>query len=140
MSDNTTRPSAASPAAFLATVEHPGRKRDGEVLLDLMRDATGQEPVMWGASIVGYGSYHYRYESGREGDFLCVGFSPRKQNLALYGLRGAPESGPLLSNLGKHKVGVSCLYVNKLDDVDVGVLRELVAAAYRWRCGRDAPG
>lgn len=130
-SENKTRPTTADPRAFIAAVEHPTRRRDAETLLELFAEATGQPATMWGPSIVGFGRYHYRYDSGREGDFLRVGFSPRRANLALYGLPAAPDSEALLARLGKHKRGVDCVYVNTLADVELGVLRELVGAAYR---------
>ncbi|MCZ9881809.1 DUF1801 domain-containing protein [Arthrobacter sp. B2a2-09] len=130
MSENKTMPSNGAVEDFLASVEHPVRRADGFALLDLMRGITGQEAVMWGPSIVGFGSYHYKYESGREGDSPAVGFSPRKANLALYGLTYGPDAGRLLPKLGKHKTGAACLYVNKLDDVDVSVLAELVGTGY----------
>lgn len=131
MAENKTAPTDLPVEAFLASVEHPIRRQDAETLLELMRDVTGQEPVMWGPSIIGFGSYHYKYASGREGDAAAVGFSPRKGNLALYGLTYAPEAGPLLQRLGKHKTSVACLYVNKLADVDIAVLKELIALGYR---------
>ena len=94
-----------------------------------MHRVTGEEPVMWGPSIVGYGSYHYRYASGQEADWPVVGFSPRKQNLSIYIMTGFEASDALLSRLGKHKTGRSCLYVNKLADVDLEVLETLVRAS-----------
>ena len=106
--------------------------------MELMRDITGQEPVMWGPSIIGFGSYHYKYASGHEGDAAAVGFSPRKGNLALYGLTYAPESAPLLERLGKHKTGAACLYVNKLADIDLDVLKELIELGYRTITTADA--
>ena len=127
MAENTTQITDVDPAAFIADVEHPTRRADAEVLLGMMRRVTGCEPKMWGPSIIGFGSYHYRYESGREGDMLITGFSPRKANLVLYILPGYDDLGESLSELGKHKVGKSCLYVNKLDDVDLEVLEGIVA-------------
>ena len=129
--DNATRPTDVDPADFVAGVEHATRRADGQALLALMNEATGETPVMWGPSMVGYGSYHYRYDSGREGDFLRIGFSPRKTRLSLYGLQSAPDAAALLARLGKHTSGVSCLYVNKLADVDMNVLRELVELGWR---------
>jgi hypothetical protein len=131
MAENKTQPTAASVEEFLAAVEHPVRREDGFALLELMRDATGLEPVMWGPSIVGFGEYHYRGAS-REGDAAAVGFSPRKANLALYGLIYDPEAAKLLTRLGKYKTGVGCLYINKLSDVDLGVLDQLVRAGYAY--------
>lgn len=116
---------------FLAAVEHPVRRRDGLRLLDLMSRVTGEKPEMWGPTIVGFGRYHYRYETGREGDAAAVGFSPRKASLSLYGLIYGPGAAALLPRLGKHKTGAGCLYVNKLEDVDEEVLAELIRAGYR---------
>ena len=130
MTENQTQPTDRTVEDFLAAVEHPVRREDGFELLDLMREITGQEAVMWGPSIVGFGSYHYRYESGREGDSAAVGFSPRKANLALYGLTYGPDAVHLLPRLGKHKTGVACLYINKLDDIDREVLAEMVRTGY----------
>lgn len=128
---NKTQPSGASVEAFLAAVEHPVRRRDGLRLLALMAEVTGQEAEMWGPTIVGFGRYHYKYETGREGDAPAVGFSPRKASLSLYGLGGGTASAPLLARLGKHKTGAGCLYINTLDDIDEAVLAELVQAGYR---------
>ncbi len=129
MSDLKTRPTGASVEAFIDAVEHPRRREDARTLLELMHRVTGEEPVMWGPSIVGYGSYHYRYASGQEADWPVVGFSPRKQNLSIYIMTGFEASDALLSRLGKHKTGKSCLYVNKLADVDLKVLETLVRAS-----------
>ncbi|MFF2841176.1 DUF1801 domain-containing protein [Paenarthrobacter sp. NPDC057981] len=130
MAENKTQPTEASVDEFLKAVEHPVRRADGLELLDMMRDVTGQEPVMWGPTIVGFGSYHYKYASGREGDAAAVGFSPRKANLALYGLTYGPDADRLLPELGKHKTGAACLYINKLDDVDRDVLAEMIRSGY----------
>ncbi|MGK3646983.1 DUF1801 domain-containing protein [Pseudarthrobacter enclensis] len=131
MAENKTVPTAASVDEFLAAVEHPGRRADGFELLDLMHGATGQEAVMWGPSIVGFGSYHYRYATGREGDAAAVGFSPRKANLALYGLTYGPDAGMDLEALGKHRTGAACLYINRLADVDRTVLEAMVRSGYQ---------
>ena len=130
MADNKTQKTGASVDGFLAAVEHPRRREDGRALLRMMREVTGLEPEMWGASIVGFGDYHYRYESGREGDFFLVGFSPRKQSLSLYLPAGFPEYDALLAALGKHRKGASCLYVNKLADIDLAILRKLIAGSF----------
>jgi Domain of unknown function (DU1801) len=130
MAENKTQPTAVPVDEFLASVEHPGRRADSFELLELMASITGQEAVMWGTGIVGFGSYHYRYASGREGDAAAVGFSPRKTNLALYGLTYGPDADRLLPALGRHKTGVSCLYINKLQDVDRDVLAEMVRTGY----------
>lgn len=128
---NKTQPTAADVVQFIDGVEPPARKADALMLLDVMRRATGQEPVMWGPSIIGFGSYHYKYASGREGDAPAVGYSPRKASLVLYGLTSAPGAQAALERLGKHKTGASCLYVNKLADVDQAVLEEMVGNGYR---------
>lgn len=137
MTENKTRPTDASVADFLAAVE-PARKRDDALALDrLFRRVTGWQPRLWGPSIIGYGAYHYVYDSGREGDFLATGFSPRKANLVVYILPGYADFGALLDRLGKHRLGKSCLYINKLSDIDESVLEELIRAglddlATRW--------
>ncbi|SRR5690606_16389435 len=112
--------------AFLNSVENEQKRADSFTVLRLMQEVTGEEPKMWGDSIVGFGSYHYKYASGREGDAPRVGFSPRKQNLTLYVMTGSEREDALLERLGKHTTGKSCLYVKRLSDVDQGVLRELV--------------
>ncbi|MCY3555641.1 MAG: DUF1801 domain-containing protein [Gemmatimonadetes bacterium] len=129
MSELKTRPTDASVVAFIDAVDHPRRREDARTLLELMQRVTGEEPVMWGPSIVGYGSYHYRYASGQEADWPVVGFSPRKQNLSIYIMTGFEASDELLSRLGKYKTGKSCLYINKLADVDMDVLETLVRAS-----------
>ena len=129
--ENKTTITAIDPAEFIASVEHPTRRADDEALDLLFRRITGFQPRMWGPTIIGYGQYHYRYDSGREGDFLATGFSPRKANLSIYIMPGYADFGPILSRLGKHKTGKSCLYVNKLADIDLGVLEELIRAGLR---------
>jgi hypothetical protein len=126
MSGNKTRPTDASVEEFLSAVEHRQRREDGFELLDIMKQVTKEEPVMWGPSIVGFGSYHYRYESGREGDMPKTGFSPRKQSLTVYIMPGFEKHTDLLEKLGKHKLGKSCLYINKLADVDRAILKEII--------------
>lgn len=115
---------------FVAGVENPRRRGDAEELVRLLREVTGEEPVVWTYGIVGFGDHHYRHASGREGDVGRIGFAPRKANLVLYGFNSAPGSQELLGRLGKHKQGASCLYVNKLADVDMDVLRELARMGY----------
>ena len=132
MSENKTRPTDQKVMEFLNSVEHKTRRADGLTLLKMMEEITGEDAVMWGSSIVGFGSYHYKYESGREGDMPLVGFSPRKQNLTLYIMAGFKRYEELLAKLGKHKTGKSCLYLNKLADVDQKVLREMVAASVEY--------
>ncbi|MEJ1114478.1 DUF1801 domain-containing protein [Paenarthrobacter sp. CCNWLY172] len=131
MAENKTQPTDVSVEEFLAAVEHPTRRADGFELLEMMRDITGKEAVMWGPSIVGFGSYHYKYDSGREGDAAAVGFSPRKSSLVLYGLTEGPDADRLLPELGKHKTSAACLYVNKLDDVDRDTLAEMIRTGYK---------
>jgi hypothetical protein len=128
MSQNKTRPTEVSPADFIASVDHPVRRADAETLLEMMTRITGEQPKMWGPSIIGFGQYHYRYDSGREGDFMRTGFSPRKSNMVVYILPGYTDFSAILDRLGKHKLGKSCLYINKLDDVDLDVLEELIRA------------
>ena len=126
MSDLKTKPNDASVDAYLDSVENPGRREDARRVLALMREITGEPPKMWGSSIVGFGSYHYTYASGREGDWPIVGFAPRKRNLVLYIMPGFARYDALLAALGKHRTGRSCLYVNKLADIDPAVLEELI--------------
>jgi len=126
MSENKTQVTEQNPVEFLARVAPECRRLDGEALLKFFSDITGFQPCMWGASMIGFGRYHYTYESGRQGDFLATGFSPRKTSLSIYIMPGYRDYGAILERLGKHKTGVSCLYVNKLADIDMGVLEELV--------------
>ena len=126
MTDNKTQPTEVDVTSFLTAVEHPTRRADGLALDEMFREITGWTPRMWGPTIVGYGSYHYKYDSGREGDFLATGFSPRKANLSLYIMPGYDDMPDLLARLGKHKMGKSCLYINKLADVDTDVVRQIV--------------
>jgi hypothetical protein len=126
---NKTAPDGGSVDAFIDGVEDAGRREDCRRLLKLMRQVTGEKAEMWGASIVGFGRYRYRYESGREGDWFLTGFSPRKQALTLYIMAGFSRYDEMLAALGKHKTGKSCLYLKRLDDADQDVLRELIAAS-----------
>ena len=128
MTANKTQPTATPVSEFIASVDHPTRRADAERLDALMREVTGWTPRMWGPSIIGYGQYHYIYDSGREGDFLATGFSPRKSSLSVYVMPGYGEFGPILDRLGKWKMGKSCLYINTLADVDLDVLAELIRA------------
>ena len=130
MAENKTQKTGASAAEFIAGVENKRRREDGATLLEMMREITGLEPEMWGPNIVGFGDCHYKYESGREGDFFLTGFSPRKRSLSLYIMAGFAEYDSLLARLGKHRKGASCLYINKLADVDMDVLREIVRRSY----------
>jgi len=111
---------------FLNRVDHEKKRKDSFAILQLMKDVTGEEPQMWGDSMIGFGTYQYKYASGREGEWFLTGFSPRKQNLTLYIMSGFSEYEPLLEKLGKYKTGKSCLYLNTLEDIDLDVLKELV--------------
>jgi len=115
---------------FLAGVEPLRRRVEGEQLLALMSEVSGDEPVMWGPTMIGFGRYAYRYASGREGDSLRIGFSPRKQAVSLYGLNDHESAAPLLTVLGPHTTGAGCVYVKRLDEIDLDVLRELVRIGY----------
>ncbi|MFC2030075.1 DUF1801 domain-containing protein [Chloroflexota bacterium] len=121
-----TQKTDASVEDFLDGVSNEKKRADSFAILALMREVTGEEPAMWGPSIVGFGSYRYKYASGHEGEWPLVGFSPRKQNLTLYIMSGFDEYEALLENLGKYKTGKACLYINKLEDVDLLTLRDLV--------------
>jgi len=124
---NKTQQTDASVEAYFAAIPDASRRADCEALAALMQKATGEPAKMWGAAIVGFGSYHYKYESGREGDMCRLGFASRKDAMALYGL-GIEANADLVAKLGKHKTGKGCLYIRKLDDVDAKVLKELLAA------------
>ena len=127
MAELKTKATDASVEAFLHGVENEKKREDAFAILALMAEVTGEPPKLWGSSIIGFGSYHYKYASGHEGDACLTGFSPRKQNLVLYILAGFDQYDALLAKLGKYKTGKSCLYINKLADIDPDVLRELVA-------------
>jgi hypothetical protein len=126
MAELKTKRNKGDVQAFLNSIPDEKKRQDSFVILELMKQVTGKEPEMWGESIVGFGSYHYKYESGREGDWFLTGFSPRKQNITLYIMAGFEEYDKLLNKLGKHTIGKACLYVKKIEDVDAGVLKELV--------------
>jgi len=130
VAENKTRPNRKSIMKFLEGVTPVKRREDGQRLLQIMSEITGEEPKMWGTSIIGFGSYHYQYESGREGDSPMTGFSPRKASLSVYIMGGFPRHESLMSKLGKYKTGKSCLYINKLEDVDEKVLRQLIKASW----------
>lgn len=129
---NKTLPTQVDPLEFITTVDTTEtRRQDALVLLEMMAKITGQPARMWGPSIIGFGQYHYKYASGREGDAAAAGFSPRKAKLVIYGLQDAPESGRLLEKLGKFTSSVACVYINKLTDIDLKVLAELIDLSYR---------
>ncbi len=127
MPADKTKPSEVNPQEFVATIENPTRRADAGLLLEMMSRVTGCEPKMWGPSIIGFGRYHYKYESGREGEHLMTGFSPRKASMVLYVMPGYDDIGDQLDNLGKHKLGKSCLYITKLADIDMSVLEQIVS-------------
>ena len=131
MADTKTKPTAASVEDFLSAVEPAPRREDARAICALMQRLSGEAPRLWGGTMVGFGSYHYRYASGREGNAFRIGFSPRKGALVLYIMDGFPGHAALLDRLGRHTTGKSCLYLKKLADVDLGVLEELVAASLR---------
>jgi hypothetical protein len=129
MAENKTRPTAANVADFIQTSIDAPRRADAEALVRLMQSATGEEPKMWGPSIIGFGSSHYRYESGREGDEPLIGFAPRKAAFVLYNATRSSNSDELLAKLGKHSRGKGCLNIKKLADVDPKVLETMLAAS-----------
>ncbi len=129
MAELKTKKNTASVDAFLRSVADPKQRQDAGRVMRLMREVTGQKPTMWGASIIGFGNYRCKYPSGRECDWFLTGFAPRKGNLTLYVMPGFDRYGPLLKRLGKHKTGKSCLYIKRLEDVDLPTLRELVRAS-----------
>lgn len=126
MAELKTKRNKGDVQTYLNSVENEVKRQDSFTIMELMKEVTGEEPEMWGDSIVGYGTYHYKYASGREGDWFLTGFAPRKQNLTLYIMAGFDQYDKLLGDLGKYKTGKSCLYINKLEDVDQDMLRELV--------------
>ena len=126
MADNKTKPTEVSVKAYIDGLTDENRRTDARALVQLMQSATGEEPKMWGPSIIGYGSYHYTYESGREGDAPLAGFSPRRAATGLYGVTGSSDAARLLAKLGKHTTGKGCLYIKKLADVDYKVLEDMV--------------
>ncbi|MGH3741871.1 MAG: DUF1801 domain-containing protein [Micromonosporaceae bacterium] len=136
MADLKTVKNTASVADFLASVADPRRREDAGAVCALMAEVTGAEPAMWGGSIVGFGGYHYKYASGREGEAAAVGFSPRKQALTLYVSAGFDSYGELLKQLGPHSTGKSCLYLKRLSDVDEQVLRTLIKSGFEHFNGK----
>ena len=129
MGENKTKPTQLSVAAFVDAVPDESKRADAKSLIKLMQSATGEKPKLWGPSIIGFGSYHYKYESAREGDAPLLGFSPRKAATVLYGVIGSRESEALLAQLGKHTTGKGCLYIKKLADVDRKLLEALLVQA-----------
>ena len=132
MAELKTKLNAASVEEFLNKVEDPKKKADCLKIHGIMQEVTGEKGAMWGSSIVGYGKYHYVYASGREGDWMATGFSPRKNAISIYIMSGFRHYDGLMKKLGKFKTGVGCLYVKKLDDVDEKVLRELISESFKF--------
>jgi hypothetical protein len=146
MADIKTKRNKKSVPGFLAGIKHNRRRADAQILLKLMQQASGARPEMWGDSIVGFGRYHYKYASGREGDTFLTGFSPRVQSMTVYIMPGFDRYKALLRKLGKHTTGKSCLYINKLDDVDLPTLKTLISESVkamkktgRWCGARGRP-
>lgn len=137
MADLKTKPTTATVDAFLKGIDDDDRRKDCHTLARIMKKAVKADGRMWGPSIVGFGSYHYKYESGREADWFLVGFAPRKQDLTLYLMAGFDRFPTLLKKLGKHKTGKSCLYIKRLADVDQSVLAELVSASVKHSTQKD---
>ena len=131
MAELKTKPRQASVEKFLKSVKDEKQREDSYAILKLMKSVTRQEPRMWGTGMIGFGNYHYKYASGREGDWLITGFAPRKGNLSLYIMAGFDRYAELLKKLGKHKTGKGCLYIKSLDDVEPKVLRELVKQGFK---------
>lgn len=129
---NKTTQNNRSVEDFLDSVENEKRREDSKKVLKMMWETTGENPRMWGSSIVGFGTYHYKYASGREGDFMKVGFSPRKNALTVYIMSGFDRHDELMEKLGKYKTGKSCLYIKKLEDVDMDILKELVVESVAY--------
>lgn len=130
MAANKTVETDADVTAFVAGVSDPGQRADADALIALFGEVTGHPPRLWGPSIIGFDSYHYRYDSGREGTSLRIGFSPRKGQTVLYGVGSFPGHEEFLAKLGKHKTGKACVYIKRLSDIDLSVLRAMAIAAY----------
>ena len=127
MADMKTKPADVTVETFLSGIDDEQAQKDSNKLVELMAQLTGEPPVMWGPAIVGFGKYHYKYESGREGHICMTGFSPRKGKLSLYVLSGFDGQDELLAKLGKHKTGKGCLYIKRLEDINMDVLKELIS-------------
>jgi len=132
MAELKTKPTAASVEEFISNINDDSRRHDCQVILQLMQEVTGMQPKLWGNSIVGFGSYHYRYASGREGDWFLAGFSPRKHDLTIYIMSGFERYNELLSGLGRFKTGKSCLYIKRLEDIDLDLLKQLITASVAY--------
>lgn len=127
MAKNKTAPPPQDPAAYIAALQSAQLRDDCQTLCALLEHVTGHKAAMWGSSIIGFGSYHYRYESGREGESMLAGFSPRQREMSIYLMGRIPDQAQLLDKLGKHRMGKACLYIKSLKDIDLDVLAELVA-------------
>ena len=138
MAENKTKETDASVDGYIGAIDDESRRKDCKALVKLMTKATRQKPKMWGSSIVGFGSYHYRYDSGREGDSCLVGFSSRKGDISLYIMASFPGHDELLAKLGKHKLAKACLYIRQLSDVDTTVLEQLVAGSFEAKARQYA--
>lgn len=132
MAENKTKATIASVTEFINSIEDRQKRADARKVAAIMRRVTGKRAKMWGSSIVGYGTYHYKYESGREGDFMITGFSPRRQALTVYILAGFRRFDTLMGKLGKYKTGKSCLYIKRLSDVDEKVLEKLIDRSVKY--------
>jgi len=132
MAELKTQPTDQRVEDFLNTIDDEQKRNDAFALLEFMKEITGEEPVMWGPGIIGFGSYHYKYASGREADWMLTGFSPRKNNLTLYIMQGFDNYEHHLTQLGKYKTGKSCLYVKRLEDLDLDVLRKLISESVEY--------
>ena len=132
MAELKTKQTDDSVTAFVNTVQDEQKRKDCFDIIEIMKQATGLQPKMWGTSIIGFGNYHYKYESGHEGEMCLIGFSPRKQNMVLYGMGVAERSKEQLQNLGKHKTGKGCLYINRLSDVNIDVLKDIIKASFNF--------
>ena len=132
MSALKTRQNEGNVIAFLNAVEEKQKREDSLALLDIMKEASGEEPKMWGPSIVGFGKYHYKYESGREGNWFLTGFSPRKQKMSVYIVPGFERFNDLIARLGKYSTGKSCLYFKKLTDIDCDILSQLIRESVEY--------
>jgi len=137
MSELKTKKNENDVKAFVESLDHKKRREDSLKLLEIMNEVTKEDPSMWGDSIIGYGSYHYKTKSGREGDWFVTGFSPRKQSLSVYIMPGLHPFDEELKRLGKHKVGKGCLYINKLEDVEIDVLKEIIEKSFDAMRAKD---
>ncbi len=136
MATNKTTQNKSDVMAFIAQITDDTKREDCTEIINMMRDITKEEPAMWGSSIIGFGHYHYQYESGRQGDFMRVGLSPRAQNISIYIIPGFGEFSEKLAKLGKHKRGKSCLYIKKLSDIDRAVLKEIIQRSIKIMADR----